>query len=114
MNSVDLFDVSPDMYMMKRFMGTCLMGPSAMSHDLLALSPGSADLDASACSDDSEELNPAGDGRSALAEDAATATLPEPVGPREAKSSDQRERWRDMVVVDDGGGGENGDAGDFV
>ena len=39
------------MYMMKRFMGTCLMGPRAMSHDLLALSPGSVVLVASAWRD---------------------------------------------------------------
>ena len=84
------------MYMMKRFMGTCLMGPRAMSQDLLALSPGSADREASACRDATLEENPAGAGKSVRAE-VLRATDPDPVGPREEKSRDQRERWRDIT-----------------
>ena len=43
--------VFPDMYMMNKFMGACLMGPKARSHDLFALKVGSVCLVASAATE---------------------------------------------------------------
>ena len=56
----------PDMYMMNRFMGTCLKGPNAKSQLLFIFRLGSASLDASACTSAAPpELNPGGEGSSA-------------------------------------------------
>ena len=51
----------PDMYIMKRFIGACLIGPRAMSQDLLALRAGSVCRLASAWMPDIEAEKPGGD-----------------------------------------------------
>merc|ERR1719228_2306983 len=53
----------PDMYMMNRFIGTCLKEPNAKSQLRLIFRLGSTSLDASACTRAAPpELNPGGDG----------------------------------------------------
>merc|ERR1719209_2759168 len=55
----------PDMYIMNRFIGTCLKGPRARSQHLLILRLGSASLEASACTKALPvELKPGGGGSS--------------------------------------------------
>ena len=56
--------VLPDMYMMKTFMGACLMGPKAKSQDLLAFKVASLCLEASACNAFMDVEYPGGHGKS--------------------------------------------------
>merc|ERR1740124_2079319 len=56
----------PDIYMINKFMGTCLKGPKAKSQLLLILKLGSASLEPSAWTRAAPPgLNPGGEGRSA-------------------------------------------------
>merc|ERR1719508_528683 len=56
----------PDMYIINRFIGTCLRGPKARSQLLLVLKLGSASLDPSACTRAAPPgLKPGGEGSSA-------------------------------------------------
>lgn len=84
----------PAIHMMNIFIGTCLIGPNAMSHDLFIIKVGSASLTLSAAVDAS--TNPTGFGR--LSDDATTARSLRPL-PEETNSIAHLCRLLDMTLT---------------
>merc|ERR1719158_1360948 len=82
----------PAIHMMNMFMGTCLMGPSAMSHDLLIIRAGSAFCPLSTA--EAASTKPTGLGR--FSADWITARSPRPL-PEATNSIDHLWRLFDII-----------------